>query len=302
MPNKKRRLVFMALLCMTVFEGVRDGFFVEAGAVDGEFLSNTLLLELRQGWTGLLVEPDGDMYRNLLQRHRKAWSSHSCLSPRPYAYREILIKYSANPDTEPGVSMYARGHGVLSSHEGVSPGMVVNGDSGVDQPLYEWVQCLPLASLLLALNTSHVHLVSLDVEGAETHILRSFPWHSITVDVWLVEHITAKATTPGDDRSRATHNHNATHANGDTVHHSSDNHATNTVTAAEGPRQRQRPDLQREGRDVEFVDFFSSKGYVLYPSDTASLLDNYLFIRRNSSVYKAEFDDVGQSRNAVLNR
>jgi len=34
-----------------------NGFFVESGAADGEWNSNTLHLERDLGWTGLLVEP-----------------------------------------------------------------------------------------------------------------------------------------------------------------------------------------------------------------------------------------------------
>ena len=34
----------------------KPGFFIEAGAADGENLSNTLFLEIKHKWTGLLVE------------------------------------------------------------------------------------------------------------------------------------------------------------------------------------------------------------------------------------------------------
>ncbi|CAL4142306.1 unnamed protein product, partial [Meganyctiphanes norvegica] len=53
---------------------------------------------------------------------------------------------------------------------------------------YEKVQCIPLYTLLMALDREHVDLISLDVEGAEMGVLRSFPWHKIEVDVWMVEH------------------------------------------------------------------------------------------------------------------
>ena len=46
-----------------------DGFFIEAGAWDGEGLSNSLLFELKRGWTGLLVEPDKAGYRDLLGKN-----------------------------------------------------------------------------------------------------------------------------------------------------------------------------------------------------------------------------------------
>jgi hypothetical protein len=38
-----------------LFKQKRKGFFIEAGAFDGESFSNTLYLEKRLGWTGLLA-------------------------------------------------------------------------------------------------------------------------------------------------------------------------------------------------------------------------------------------------------
>ena len=44
---------------------IRNGFFIEAGAFDGEISSNTLFFELKQNWTGLLVEPNPDIFQML---------------------------------------------------------------------------------------------------------------------------------------------------------------------------------------------------------------------------------------------
>ena len=44
---------------------IRNGFFIEAGAYDGEISSNTLFFELKQNWTGLLVEPNPDIFQML---------------------------------------------------------------------------------------------------------------------------------------------------------------------------------------------------------------------------------------------
>jgi hypothetical protein len=41
------------------------GFFIEAGAYDGEIYSNSLLFELKKGWNGLLVEPNPDAFHEL---------------------------------------------------------------------------------------------------------------------------------------------------------------------------------------------------------------------------------------------
>ena len=62
----------------------RDGFFVEAGAYDGELISNTLLFELKMGWSGILIEPNPIAFEKLLSKKRKAWSINCCLSMKPY--------------------------------------------------------------------------------------------------------------------------------------------------------------------------------------------------------------------------
>ena len=44
---------------------IKNGFFIEAGAYDGELISNTLFFELKQSWTGLLIEPNPDAFQLL---------------------------------------------------------------------------------------------------------------------------------------------------------------------------------------------------------------------------------------------
>ena len=51
-------------------ENLVGGFFIEAGAFDGETISNTLHFELNRGWTGLLVEPDPVAFKVLKSKNR----------------------------------------------------------------------------------------------------------------------------------------------------------------------------------------------------------------------------------------
>lgn len=177
--------VFFARVLREIFGGTRGGFFVEAGALDGEFLSNTLLLERDLGWTGLLVESNGDSFKELLTKRRKAWASHSCLAAHEYPHEDFLVKFRREHSAiDTYENRAASAHSMMMSHDR---------GAAMDNSLpghreYERVQCLPLATLLLAIDVTHVDLVSLDVEGAEMGILRHFPWGRITVDVWLVEH------------------------------------------------------------------------------------------------------------------
>ena len=49
---------------------IKNGFFIEAGAYDGEKYSNTLFFELKQSWTGLLIEPNPDAFQLLKEKVR----------------------------------------------------------------------------------------------------------------------------------------------------------------------------------------------------------------------------------------
>ena len=53
---------------------IKNGFFVEAGATDGEDISNSLYYELRHDWTGILIEGDPQGYTKMKTKvifHRK---------------------------------------------------------------------------------------------------------------------------------------------------------------------------------------------------------------------------------------
>ncbi|XP_042229106.1 protein Star-like isoform X2 [Homarus americanus] len=136
----------------------------KAGAYNGEELSNTLYLERQLGWRGLLVEPDPWNFWALRKRGRRAHSIHACLSPYPFP-REVTFKQS---DT--------MGH------------IVNGGDDASRHGIFTRVKCFPLYSLLLALNTTRLDLLSLDVEGAELQVLRTVPWEAVRIEVICVEY------------------------------------------------------------------------------------------------------------------
>jgi hypothetical protein len=44
-------------------------FFLEAGAFNGVTISNTLALEMKHKWTGLLIEPDPVAFEDMKSRY-----------------------------------------------------------------------------------------------------------------------------------------------------------------------------------------------------------------------------------------
>ncbi|CAK0865575.1 unnamed protein product, partial [Prorocentrum cordatum] len=68
-------------LLTQVFQNISSGFYLESNAGDGEFNSNTLLLEM-MGWRGLLLEPRVVEYLTLWSKFRKAWLFLGSISPQ----------------------------------------------------------------------------------------------------------------------------------------------------------------------------------------------------------------------------
>ncbi len=157
----------------TVFNGKRDGFFVEAGAGDGLWISNTLLLERRYGWSGILVEPTSAFA--LLQKNRpNCRLENSCLA----GVRKSVTLVEIFDTGQAAISPDAGANLLLSKTVDVAPENLSQMDSvwGKAQRQYE-VQARPLAEVLQAHGAPHtIDYLSLDVEGYEYEILGNFPF------------------------------------------------------------------------------------------------------------------------------
>ncbi|XP_037799301.1 uncharacterized protein LOC119594311 [Penaeus monodon] len=170
---------------MRLFAGRPPGFFVEAGALDGEYLSNTLHLEMVYGWRGLLVEPNPSSYKELLKKNRRAWSSNTCLAITPYPREMVLEMVDTHANAATSQALWViRGSSFLSGEGGVAQ----KHNSRTYETTYAVVQCFPFATYLSALNITKIDLLSLDVEGAEEKILATVPWEDVRVSVLLLEH------------------------------------------------------------------------------------------------------------------
>lgn len=58
----------------------KNGFFIEMGAYDGKVHSNTLWLERKHNWTGLLIEGNHKSCRSIDRLHRQIWRLCACVS------------------------------------------------------------------------------------------------------------------------------------------------------------------------------------------------------------------------------
>ena len=144
----------------------RDGFFVEIGAGDGQYLSNTLLLEREYGWTGVLCEPNPVFVDAILTLNRpRARLVPLVVGPRTGEQVSFVSAEERSAVTD-GTSRVRGGAGTVTSVATVAPADVL-AEHGAP---------------------SVIDYLSVDTEGSEPGILRSFPWSSHHVRYVTVEH------------------------------------------------------------------------------------------------------------------
>ncbi|RXG60230.1 Protein Star [Armadillidium vulgare] len=174
--SSKFTLVYFKLWFISVYTLVfkRNGFFIECGALDGETRSNSLVFEKWYGWEGVLIEGDPKNFKLVLQKNRKAWSVPACLSTLAY----------------PNVVMFKQNFNLGKISD------VPVGNESHKEGLVE-VQCLPIYSILLALNRTTIDYFSLDVEGHELEVLQTIPWNKVNIITLSVEFCHGKSGKNG---------------------------------------------------------------------------------------------------------
>ena len=151
--------------------GSESGYFVEFGACDGIYLSNTFLLETYYGWKGLLVEPSSH-YNKVLRSKRNATIDTLCVadkSGKTVEFTEVVGLQGLS-----GVSEYAFNdvHTQTRKNLGIT---------------YE-VDTISLNDLLNKHNAPEViDYISIDTEGSEYSILKEYDF-SRKFKVITVEH------------------------------------------------------------------------------------------------------------------
>lgn len=197
-PDYKKRAVsygwsFAHDILEQIFKDEYSKFFVEAGGLDGEFLSNTLWLEMNKNWSGLIIEPERKNFLDMVNKRRKCWISESCLSTLTYTKKSTMFSVEKKPNATFLDSEVLRG----GTHE-------IN--SVKDKSLYTELkkyaektefrsQCFPLYSYLLALNVSVIDFLSLDIQGTEVDVFNTLPLDKVYVRTVIIEHEIRKFDT-----------------------------------------------------------------------------------------------------------
>jgi hypothetical protein len=166
------------LFVLETLGGLRNGFFLDSGAADGVSASNTQLLEESFGWRGICVEPNELLLAELL-KNRRCRCLNCCLYNREgeveflegaMTLGEIVDEY------DPAVLRSAAAALRLPENPDGLPRTVLRPARTVRSVLEE-CRAPPV-----------IDYWSLDTEGSEFAILKSFPFDSFAFRVLTVEH------------------------------------------------------------------------------------------------------------------
>ena len=160
-----------------IFDGLRGGFFVELGALDGVRHSNTLLLQRARGWTGVCIEPNR-AFADALRRNR----ADGCRCVHAAVDGFAGGTSFAQGDDEDASALFRPDNVGLGSLER-------DADVGTNSSSSYRVAVRTLGSILdEASAPKFVHYLSLDVEGAEFRILEAIDLDKYAFGYLAIEH------------------------------------------------------------------------------------------------------------------
>ena len=151
-----------------VFNGMRKGFFVEAGAADGIRSSCTYTLERYFDWTGILVEPTEAGFRELGANRPNSNCENKCLDSTSH---EVVVFTECERMWRSGIKQH------------------INPKKLEDFSSFERnVETISLLDLLRKFNAPKIiHYCALDTEGSEYNILKTFDFNCYRILAFSIE-------------------------------------------------------------------------------------------------------------------
>lgn len=169
-----------------VFKGLKNGVFIDVGAHNGINLNNTLYFEETNNWTGINIEPNVKVYRDLITRRPKCINL-SCAVCNKDGETEFFCNFGETTMLSGIKETYDPRHLQRLARENRYIGGVTH--------LIK-VETKKLETICDEHNIKHVNYLSIDVEGAEFEVIKSINFDKVFIDVIGFENNYEDTTLP----------------------------------------------------------------------------------------------------------
>lgn len=137
------------------------GYFVDIGAADGMWLSNTYYLENALNWSGICVEAHPARFADLAKNRK-------CTTVNKAIYKEN------------GTIEFALSNGIFGVKDDLQFPVTETAET---------LEAITMEKLLDDNNAPHlIDYISLDTEGNDYNVLLGFPFDRYAVKLWTIEH------------------------------------------------------------------------------------------------------------------
>jgi len=165
-------------LNQNIFKNKQNGVYIELGALDGVLYSNTKFFEDSLNWKGILIEPHPEKFK-LLEKNR----------PNNFLFNNLVSCHKEPLELRYFVDCHAAVSGVentLSQHHFDTYFESNNEWNKSLQQNKMFMKPKSLTEIVKSTKLTHIDLLSLDVEGHEYEVLKSWDF-SIPIDIILIE-------------------------------------------------------------------------------------------------------------------
>lgn len=157
----------------TIFKGFKNGFFVDVGAHDGVSINNTLYFEKANNWAGINIEPIREVY-DKLTINRPSTININCAVCEHDGTAEFICNSGYTEMISGLKEHYDPRHAARLSRE-------LTRFKGASNTII--VPTKRLSTVFSEHSVSHVHYLSIDVEGAEFSVIKSIDFDKVFIDV-----------------------------------------------------------------------------------------------------------------------
>ena len=147
-----------------IFNFKKRGYFVDLAATNGIKINNTLVLETELQWSGICIEPNPAYFKKL-QKNRNCITDNSCIDVRD----NKIVSFRVDNKGLGGIVAPDTDNNYAARGRAIKRGRVLRLKTATLQSVLDKYKAPKIIDFL-----------SLDVEGAETRVLKKFPFNKYT--------------------------------------------------------------------------------------------------------------------------